>query len=505
MPGYHNISVIFFATAKLSINSGFYVVKQKHIFYFLLSTVAVAALILYNPWVLYFQNDDMVHIPLSRDGIFLQHNSFRPVCDISMMMDYKLWGKRAYGYHFTNLMLHAINSILVFILSKNLLLKYSENRAADIYVLTVSVLFWIYMNHSEAVFWILGRSAMLGMVFFLPACIFYLKRGSPLYFICSILFCLLSWLSYESAFILPLLFLVISYTDVSKGISSWKKEIQKLLVVAVSFIVYLYTRFYFTGTLSTEYQSGTLNSSGILTLVVNFLKLAVRSWLPPSQNSAVLVGTFILLIAVIGLFTLRLKDAKQKKLVAVLVLIWLISLLPYITLSVDTKGLESERFIYMPSFFVCLIIVTIIFQFNLFWRTGLITIFCCINILVLVAHANQYQFAGTVVKTTINAVNALYNKQKLFAENIPQENFGALIFRSGFNEGIDWLKNKGTVDSVVQVSQSNKDLILQKKYSVKHSSDISLIKDSTVRNQFLSNDVFFLYTDSLLYVIQRAE
>jgi hypothetical protein len=84
--------------------------KQNHLIYFILITAAVIALFQYNPWLLYFQNDDMVHIPLSRDGVLLQHNTFRPVCDISLMLDFAAWGKRPWGYHFINLLLHAVNS-----------------------------------------------------------------------------------------------------------------------------------------------------------------------------------------------------------------------------------------------------------------------------------------------------------------------------------------------------------------------------------------------------------
>src|SRR5437867_625127 len=83
--------------------------------YILLSVVIVAvALYCYNPFALYFQNDDFIHIPLSANGVLLQHNTFRPVCDISIMLDYWLWGKTASGYHLTNLVLHIIACVVLF-------------------------------------------------------------------------------------------------------------------------------------------------------------------------------------------------------------------------------------------------------------------------------------------------------------------------------------------------------------------------------------------------------
>ena len=43
-------------------------------------------------------------------------NSYRPIRDISYAIDYALWGERAFGFHLTNLVIHAANVLLVFAL-----------------------------------------------------------------------------------------------------------------------------------------------------------------------------------------------------------------------------------------------------------------------------------------------------------------------------------------------------------------------------------------------------
>jgi hypothetical protein len=91
----------------------------------------------------------------------------------------------------------------------------------------------------------------------------------------------------------------------------------------------------------------------------------------------------------------------------------------------------------------------------------------------------------------------------LIAEGVPQENFGALIFRTGFREGIDWLRNSSTADSVIVLSQSHGDLPLQKNYPLVYSHDLMLISDTTIRNHFPIGDAYFLYTDSSLKIISR--
>lgn len=458
------------------------------------------SLLLYNPFLLYFQNDDMVHIPLSRDGILLQHNSFRPLCDLSMILDYHLWGKNAWGYHFTNLILHLINSFFVFILSKKILKKYSTSIHATSIAFLTAVLFWVYMNHSEAVFWILGRSAMIGMLFFLPASIFYLSRDNKNHFILCILFLLPAWLSYESTYIIPVLFLLISYIDTKMKITRSKKEIFFVSLVWISFILTLCTRYYFTKNIFSEYEKGGL-SNGLLALAGNYARLFMRSWIPPVKNATLFVSLSLVIVLIIAgcLFY----NKKQRTLLMILLAFLAISLLPYTTLSIDTKGVESERFIYLPSLFNCLMIGIIISQFKMIEQAICTFIVCIANIIILNMHAIQYRFAGNVVRTTINAVNSLNGKQKLTGINIPQENAGALIFRSGFTDGINWLKNTGTVDSIFEYSQSKKDLPLQKNYKVVYTNDLNPIKDAVDTNTATNGEAFLFFSDTALYVITK--
>ncbi len=337
-------------------------VKQKHIIYFILIAAAIVAIFLYNPWLLYFQNDDMSTIPLSRDKILFQHNSFRPICDISLIMDYKLWGKNAWGYHLSNLIFHFINTVLVFVITKKSLKKYKLSEEPILCSFTTAVLFWIYMNHSEAVFWILGRSAMIGMLFFLLAVFFYLKRYSSFKFFLSIFFSLLAWLSYESTFILLPVFFLISMIDVKSHNTSWKPERKFLIIILLFFIGYCCYRLYFMGMDANYYNSNSNQSTSFTFLIGSLCRLAIRSWLPPSQSKILLVTEFVALIILAILFVKKNQNKKLNRAVIVLLMLWMISLLPYINLSIDTKGVESERFMYLPSFFVCFCITTLLFQ-----------------------------------------------------------------------------------------------------------------------------------------------
>jgi len=480
--------------------------KQNHVTYFILITAALIVLFLYNPWLLYFQNDDLIHIPLSRDGILLQHNTFRPVCDVSIMLDYKLWGKQAWGYHFTNLVLHAIDSILVFVFCRLCFKKYKVAHNSAIAAFTVAVLFWIYMNHSEAVFWILGRSALLGVLFFLPSVMFYLKRTSPVHLFFCIIFSLLAWLSYESTWILPAVLAAVSLADIQKSYSNWKVERKYIITVAIAFLIYLSLRFYFTGAITGLYEVSGVEHFGVLFLGENFIKLAIRGWLPPSDEKGVLISAALILATLIILSLIR-TPTRQRRTVVMALTLWLISMLPYLTLGIDTKGVESERFLYLPSLFICIFIVLVICRFSFRFFIPSLVIICSVNILFLAYHARDYRLAGRVNEMTISELQKMKNKRAVFVIDVPQSQNGALLLRKGLPEAVQWLVDKKSVDTVIILSWLRPD-VLKDNYRVSYSNDRLLYsKDvsAEIPDELTYPDnerAILKFTDSVLYVFK---
>src|SRR6476620_2129187 len=194
--------------------------------YILISIIVVAlAFYCYNPFVLYFQNDDFIHIPLSQQGVLLQRNTFRPVCDISVMLDYWLWGKNAWGYHLTNLLLHILACIVFFFFLKLILKKYFGLQQTIFICSSTSVLFFIYAMHSEAVFWILGRSAILATIFSLFFLYCYLKKYKVNRYTAGYIFFLsISLLTYESSWMLPLYCLMAGIIEIKSKKTIWQRE-----------------------------------------------------------------------------------------------------------------------------------------------------------------------------------------------------------------------------------------------------------------------------------------
>jgi uncharacterized membrane protein len=80
-------------------------------------------------------------------------------------LDYLIGSTNALGYHITNLLLHILNTILVFAVSCELF-KLSLNKEYKILALLVAVLFFSYPFHSEAVFGLLEEVQAWELCFF---------------------------------------------------------------------------------------------------------------------------------------------------------------------------------------------------------------------------------------------------------------------------------------------------------------------------------------------------
>ncbi len=78
----------------------------------------------------------------------------------------RIWGANPAGYHAVNVLLHAINSLLIWGALKQLGVKGSW---------TISALFALHPIHAESVAWVIGRKDLQSSAFFLAAFLAYLR------------------------------------------------------------------------------------------------------------------------------------------------------------------------------------------------------------------------------------------------------------------------------------------------------------------------------------------
>ncbi len=468
--------------------------QQKKIAILLSVIVTAIALYCYNPFALYFQNDDFIHIPLSAQGVLLQHNTFRPVCDLSVMMDYQFFGTDASGYHTTNLLLHLIASCILFFLSKLVLRKYfSDIENINFYSFLSALFFFIYSSHSEAVFWILGRSAILGAIFSMLFLYGYLlKNVSKTYVVLYLTSLLFGLLSYESCWVLPIFSIILCFIDDEKA--RWRHA----LTVCGIFILFLLIRWSFIHEVAGNYEASAFINLDITALIKNYLLLVARSFLPAfNSDSILLFFAGILPVSTSILFFYCDKTVRKK--VVFLLLFFLASLTVYTSIGIDTKGTEGERFLYFPIAIACLMLVIMIglAQITLLFKQVLIIVFFAVQLTILLINAHNYRFAGETTRLVISELQKFKKASAVQVLGLPQAQYGATIFRVGLPEAVEWLVKDPGIDTVIICSQRSESKPLHVPYKAQQTSDTT----SVCENFRLKDGAALRFTDSVLYII----
>lgn len=172
---------------------------------------------LFNGWVnwddpIFITNNPLIK-SLNSKSIALMFStdqvagSYYPLTLFSWAIDYSLDQLNARVFHTTNLILHLINVVLVYILIKKL------NKRTEVALIT-ALLFGMHLMHVEAVAWITSRKDLLFTVFYLLALIKYIKYTKTVakkqYFFC-LLFFVCSLFSKGIAFTFPIAMLTIDY------------------------------------------------------------------------------------------------------------------------------------------------------------------------------------------------------------------------------------------------------------------------------------------------------
>lgn len=129
----------------------------------------------------------------------IKYGYYRPLVSLSLMADFLLRGPRPFGFHLTNLLLHAAVSVLVFLFLARV---FPRRRGV---ALVSALVFAVHPVHTESVAWISGRTdliatgLMLGSLLALAAAPAR-RWGLPLSLLCF----LLALFAKESALVLPL-------------------------------------------------------------------------------------------------------------------------------------------------------------------------------------------------------------------------------------------------------------------------------------------------------------
>lgn len=311
--------------------------------------------------------------------------TYRPVVTFTYFVDHALYGLRAWGHHLTNIILHAANGVLLYVLltflsrssiySNRQPHNTSNSLIRNNHPLLISLLFVAHPVATEAVNAVSFREDLLAFFFYIFSFNIYLslrlnhvvirKPVLRMLFITSCLLYLLALLSKEMAATLPLIIIFYEciYIKEKKDLRTILFNTYNLGYLAVT-VLYGYFRFYYLYSPAEEgFRSWTL-AERFLTLpqlLMSYLKLTL---FPVSLCADYLVAPVgspfsISFIFPIAILTFIVATAfLLKKRVADLtfgIIFFLVALLPVYNLFPIVNPF-AERYLYLPAVGICIII-----------------------------------------------------------------------------------------------------------------------------------------------------
>ncbi len=321
--------------------------------------------VFWNVWTFDFVvYDDMNYVALNafvHRGLTLEscawafqsivHAIWHPITFMSFMLDVELYGMNPGGFHFTNLLLHVLNTVFLF-----WILRFLTGSPWKCFF--VALFFAIHPLRVESVAWITERKDVLSMFFMLLsiACyVRYVRSGLKSLWWCAtlILFCL-GVMSKPMIVTLPAVLLLLDQWPLIRTESYYKLIAEKISMFFLSFLFCLKNLIDFK-------LSGMLNSVSGTTILDRFtnaavayneyiLKLFYPVNLTPYQMFEeiafwkVMVSVVLLILfSVLALITFN-----RRPYFLVGWLWYLVTLLPVIGLIQFTPMRTGDRFTYIP-------------------------------------------------------------------------------------------------------------------------------------------------------------
>lgn len=413
--------------------------------------------IIVQPWSLYFQNDDFIYVSKAPLGHYLYRTAFRPVSDLTLRADYFFYGKNGGGFHVSNLLFHFLASVLLFFTTRKWQRAMKVGNGSDTIAHMAGLLFLVYPFHSESLLWTIGRGGSLVTIFFLGALNLILTQpirwqhwfGANLAFVIGLF-------TYESIWLLPIVATLLVWI---KNDRIWANALEKRglfsmwTILIVSFVA---RKVLINDFIGSPYLNTTHFELSPVKQAYKYATGFCRSFLPPMESSSWFLVASSLLILVLALILLRFLKASQNRIQASTpFIIFLVTLLPVSILAVNTHTTESERFLYLPSAFLCLQAAIWICGLETGWKRWLtLGVLGGYSVFFLNDASKQFRMAGHWNKTTLQEIARHEGQYKtVHVYELPATYKGAFMFRLGFEDALQWMCPEVQYDTLIIHSQ----------------------------------------------------
>lgn len=297
-----------------------------------------------------------------KNTFFTSFNTYRPIYNFVLAVEYALFGLNSIPYHIFNILLHTINTFFLYLLT----LKYTDKK---LLALLTAIIFAVHPIHTEAVSNITGLSEVLTSFFALFAIWLYSKsKKLDIYYISSLLCYLFAIFSKENGVVA---LGVIILLDVCSNWSNFSKLKPKLFYYGGYFFVlfsYLLLKINLRGSIINNKNLIFIDSfsSRIYTMSLVFIKY-ICLLIFPNKLIALYDTTIIKIVnqinfevalALILIFALLITGVIllwYQRLIAFSILFFFGTMSVVSNVFFDIGVIMAERFLYFPSISVCLI------------------------------------------------------------------------------------------------------------------------------------------------------
>jgi len=348
----------------------------------------------------------------SQDNLFGKNDNvfYRPLPNLTFLLDRTLWGQNPFGYHLTNIVFHVLSTITVFLIAAELFGSTYIGVAAGL-------LFAVHPIHTEVVAWVNGRNNVISGLFYLLSFYFYVRyrnRNEIEMFILSLLSFALSLFSKEYALTFPIIILLydISYRPETLLI---KKNFKRLGILLLPYLLiiagYMFVRFLILpghGAVDLQFESLWIRIFTVPKIILIYLKLML---LPTGQNILHDVSiirhpyTSEFLLQIIGLSVITVlwgwsfKISKNIFFCFGWIMVTLLPVLNIIPLSYVISFL-ADRYLYLPSAGFCMLLALCFERALTLSRMKSSVVWRCFAVLPLLVALEVYGF-GTINRNLV--------------------------------------------------------------------------------------------------------
>lgn len=314
---------------------------------------------------------------------------YRPMGKITMVFEYMWWGNNPHNSHVVNILLYALNIILLLVFLRMLSIIGIHMSKQVIYI--GLLLFIFHPIHTEVVASIKNREEILCFTFLIMALIFYLnylKTKRHILLVPFAMALLLSMLSKEMAFNIFGWVLLLSITwhrQLSEKINLKKIFKRSLPFIGLAIVLFFIVFVKLTSSLEAddigfnfeqnpykEYSSLLSVPNGMQTVFFYLKRLVVPApllfyygydMLPVQNWSMILPYLGILLLVLIVVFIIQRFRSDNPFILPFWLCAFLISIFPAsnILYGIYVTGIVGERLVYQASFAFCIIIASLFY------------------------------------------------------------------------------------------------------------------------------------------------